>query len=144
MIGPGQVQRLRAGSGVVHSEVADGAEETRFLQAWVRPDEPGLEPDYLNEDVEIGDDWTCGRGDGRGATHRRAQVRRSTSPTSRRENGSCCRTRPGCTSSSRPVRRCSASASSTDGDAARLADEGGRSVTAETDSHLVVWSFGAP
>ena len=68
VIGPGQVQRLSAGSGVVHSEVADGPEETRFLQAWVRPDEPGLEPGYLATPTSRwATGWTCvADGDGAG------------------------------------------------------------------------------
>ena len=53
------------------SEVAeatgDSAGETRFLQAWVRPDEPDLVPDYLSSDVTLGEGWTCvADGDGRG------------------------------------------------------------------------------
>jgi quercetin 2,3-dioxygenase len=43
----GDVQRLSAGSGVVHAEVSASDEPTRFVQAWVRPDEPGLEPSYV-------------------------------------------------------------------------------------------------
>jgi quercetin 2,3-dioxygenase len=49
VVGPGQVQRLSAGSGVQHSERNDapGADEpTRFVQMWVLPDEPGLRPSY--------------------------------------------------------------------------------------------------
>ena len=42
---PGVVQRLGAGSGVLHSEHAAG-ERTRFVQMWLRPDEPGVEPSF--------------------------------------------------------------------------------------------------
>ena len=59
VIGPGEVQRLSAGSGVVHSETADGDAETRFLQAWVRPDAAGLQPDYRAGEVRLGAGWTC-------------------------------------------------------------------------------------
>lgn len=45
VLGPGEVQRLRAGDGVVHAEVSDGP-PTRFLQTWVRPAEPGGAPTY--------------------------------------------------------------------------------------------------
>ena len=95
------MQRLSAGSGVVHSEVADGAEETRFLQAWVRPDEPGLEPSYLTAGVTLGEGWTTvAGGDGAGVVPVAAagtalqaadlsSGQRPTSPT-----------RPRCTSSS--------------------------------------------
>ena len=44
---PGTVQVVSAGSGIVHSETADAdAGPTRFVQVWLRPDEPGLEPRY--------------------------------------------------------------------------------------------------
>ena len=49
VVGPGQVQRLSAGSGVRHSERNDApgaAEPTRFVQMWVLPDEPGMRPSY--------------------------------------------------------------------------------------------------
>jgi len=37
---PGQGAVLRTGSGVTHAEVAAGA-QTRFVQVWLTPDEPG-------------------------------------------------------------------------------------------------------
>jgi quercetin 2,3-dioxygenase len=39
----GELAVTRAGSGITHSERADGI-ATRFVQAWLRPDEPGGEP----------------------------------------------------------------------------------------------------
>lgn len=42
-LGPGCAQRLRAGSGALHAERA-GAVPTRFVQAWLLPDERGLPP----------------------------------------------------------------------------------------------------
>jgi redox-sensitive bicupin YhaK (pirin superfamily) len=65
---PGDVQLLSAGTGVVHSEVADDAADgpTRFLQAWLRPDEPGLVPSYAGTRAELGPSWSClasGEGD---------------------------------------------------------------------------------
>jgi redox-sensitive bicupin YhaK (pirin superfamily) len=56
---PGEVQVLSAGSGVVHSEVSDAAEETRFVQAWVRPDESGLVPSYAVGRIELDDSLRC-------------------------------------------------------------------------------------
>ena len=44
-VGPGQVAVLRAGSGVEHSEVS-AAPQTRFVQVWLTPAEPGGEPSY--------------------------------------------------------------------------------------------------
>ena len=143
VIGPGQVQRLSAGSGVVHAEVTDGDVETRFLQAWVRPDEPGLEPDYLSAETSIGDGWTCvADGDGRGVVPLAARGAalhvtdlpaggRLALPEAPRLHVFVARGR-----AMLGERLLEA------GDAARLADEAGRQVAAESDSHLVVWSFG--
>ncbi|MCO1659527.1 pirin family protein [Pseudonocardia humida] len=60
VIGPGLAQRLSAGSGVLHSEHADGPRHdpgsgppraTRFVQMWVLPDTTGGTPDYEQRDV---------------------------------------------------------------------------------------------
>ena len=140
VIGPGQVQRLSAGSGVVHAEVADGADQTRFLQAWVRPDEPGLEPDYLAADVPVGPGWRTVAGvDGvvsvqtAGAALHVADLAggaRLGLPDAARLHVFVARGRV--LLGERLL---------TEGDAARLVDEPGRPVSAEADSHLVVWSF---
>ncbi len=54
VVHPGLVQRMSAGSGVVHSERNDapGTEvPTRFVQMWLRPDEPGLDPTYAQQEA---------------------------------------------------------------------------------------------
>ena len=44
---PGEIQLMRAGSGVQHSEFnPSSTEEARFLQIWITPSERGLEPAY--------------------------------------------------------------------------------------------------
>ena len=47
MIVPGDVQRMSAGSGVLHSERNPSASEpVHFLQIWIRPASAGGAPDY--------------------------------------------------------------------------------------------------
>jgi quercetin 2,3-dioxygenase len=65
---PGLVQRMSAGSGIVHAERNDAyridptrpAEPVHFIQMWIRPDEPGALPSYQQEELALGDlvtDW---------------------------------------------------------------------------------------
>ncbi|EXG80085.1 pirin family protein [Cryptosporangium arvum] len=59
VIYPGLAQRMSAGSGIRHSEKNDSARPVRFVQAWVLPDTPGIEPGY--EQRDIGDELQHGR-----------------------------------------------------------------------------------
>jgi redox-sensitive bicupin YhaK (pirin superfamily) len=64
---PGRVQRLSAGSGVMHAELNDDASPLRFVQMWVQPATYGATPSYAQADVELGPRWVplaTGRGDG--------------------------------------------------------------------------------
>jgi redox-sensitive bicupin YhaK (pirin superfamily) len=45
VIRPGEIQRMTAGSGVVHSEYnSSDTEEVNFLQLWFMPEQRGLRP----------------------------------------------------------------------------------------------------
>jgi redox-sensitive bicupin YhaK (pirin superfamily) len=145
VVGPGQVQRLSAGAGVVHSEVADGREKTRFLQAWVRPDESGLVPGYVSARVALVDGWTCvADGDGQGAvpiSARGASLnvaelgprQRLLLPEASLLHVFVARGRVQL-----------GERTLAPGDVARMLDEGGREVVAEEDAQLVAWAFTSP
>jgi redox-sensitive bicupin YhaK (pirin superfamily) len=46
-VAAGEVQRMTAGSGILHSEFNRSADcELHFLQIWIEPDRPGLVPGY--------------------------------------------------------------------------------------------------
>src|SRR6202034_3018292 len=53
VIYPGLAQRMSAGSGITHSEKnASDNEPVHFVQMWVSPDEPGIEPSYQQQAIE--------------------------------------------------------------------------------------------
>ena len=150
----GEVQRLSAGSGVVHAETAETAEggaTTRFVQAWVRPDESGLVPSYVREPVVLGGPgtgWTCvADGDGGGAVPIAARgtslhvadladgVRLELPDRPRLHALVVAAPGEGVMLGERRL---------VDGDVARLLDEGGRTVTGVGRAQLVVWSFDRP
>ncbi|MEK3724990.1 pirin family protein [Paenibacillus sp. FSL H8-0034] len=49
----GEVQRMSAGTGIIHSEVNPGVEDVHILQIWFTPNVNGLEPSYETSSYDI-------------------------------------------------------------------------------------------
>ena len=55
---PGDVQRMTAGTGIVHSEINGGSSPCRLLQIWIEPQQSNLPPSYEQRSCPPGSDWT--------------------------------------------------------------------------------------
>ncbi len=141
VVGPGEVQRLSAGTGVVHAEMSDSGGPTRFVQTWLRPSEPGGSPSYARAADGPGEGLVpLVGGDAAVDVGADARLFSGTLPAG---------TAIGLPDSSR------LHVFVTDGllridhtmlrpaDAARLSDEGGRTVVAQDDCELLVWATGS-
>ena len=148
-VGQGQVQVLSAGSGVVHSEIAEpGSGPTRFVQTWVRPDEAGAEPAYAT--ALVGDALADGGLVPVASGHDAAAAARigtaaATLHAARLDAGESV-TLPGdplqhvfvATGS---LARSSLAEPLSAGDAFRITDRPGLTLTAASPTELLVWSF---
>jgi redox-sensitive bicupin YhaK (pirin superfamily) len=54
----GEVQRMSAGTGIVHSEINGGERSCRLLQIWIQPDAPGHSPAYDQRPFPQVPGWT--------------------------------------------------------------------------------------
>lgn len=52
LVYPGLAQRMSAGTGILHSERNEHDDPVHFVQMWVVPDEPGIEPGYAQREVD--------------------------------------------------------------------------------------------
>ena len=77
----GEVQRMSAGTGVVHSEMNLGQSPCRLLQIWIEPSSTGIPPAYEQKPFPLPGGWTPlldpDRADGAMAIHRRVQLWRA-------------------------------------------------------------------
>lgn len=141
LLGPGQVQRLSAGSGVVHSERAEDG-PARFLQSWVRPDQTDLAPSYVSAEVALGPEWaTVAGADGTGAVVSIASSGATLYAADLPAGETLALPEA-------PLLQLFVASGTAllglhalgDDDAARLTDEPGHEVTAATDAQLLVWA----
>lgn len=136
---PGRVQRMSAGSGVVHSEVCEAGEQTRFIQAWVRPDIPGTVPSYAEASGLGTDALVCLVGPAAvpiGTTGASFHLGRLAAGTSL-ELPDAERLHVFVTSGQVSI----GEALLDPDDAALLVDEGGRSIRSAAGAQVLVWAF---
>jgi quercetin 2,3-dioxygenase len=144
---PGTVAVQRAGTGVVHSEVAaTDAGPTRFVQAWLTPDDDGGDPSYAVTEVDPGAGGLVPVASGHDP---RAAVRLATASATfavaRLEAGESV------TLPDEPLQhvyvargallRSSLAEPLGDGDSFRITDRPGLRVSAAVPSELLVWTF---
>ena len=55
----GEVQRMSAGTGIVHSEINGSADPCRLLQIWIQPSRQGLAPSYDQRPYPQTPGWTA-------------------------------------------------------------------------------------
>lgn len=55
----GEVQRMSAGTGLVHSEQNVSDSSCRFLQIWIVPETKGSAPSYEQKLFDYSSGWTC-------------------------------------------------------------------------------------
>ena len=59
VIRAGDVQRMTAGTGIVHSEINGGTTPCRLLQIWIEPEQDNLAPRYEQCSCPAGSAWTA-------------------------------------------------------------------------------------
>ncbi|MCW2755249.1 MAG: hypothetical protein JWQ32_2660 [Marmoricola sp.] len=133
----GDVQRISAGDGIVHAERTEPGIRTRFVQTWLRPDEPGGVPSYAIERAGTGLVELTAAGLGLGVANARLLVGRA---------GTGDLVLPGAPLLHVFVVEGQAALDGRllgTGDAARIVDEGGLTLSVTTPATVAVWAFGS-
>lgn len=134
-VSPGEVAVLRTGGGVEHSEVA-AAPQTRFVQVWLAPETPDVEPSYdvVTASLVPGELSVVAR-PLPGATFSVAHLETGQTlalPSATLTHAYVARGALLRSSLAEPLQ---------DGDAFRFTDEPSHEVTAAVPTELLVWSF---
>lgn len=151
----GRIQALTAGSGIVHAERNDAfsfdpsqaIEPARFVQMWIRPDESGVVPAYRSSEVDLGEldrDWLPVASGGSPDAAVTIGSRESTLWVTTLGAGRTRRLPTAARAHVQLVRGqvdIEAVGHLDHGDAARLAGETARTVTAVSDAELLVWTL---
>jgi redox-sensitive bicupin YhaK (pirin superfamily) len=135
VVRPGEVQVLSAGSGVTHSEIAGPTGPTRFVQVWLTPDEAGTPPTYAVTPVSLAPN----------ALTEAARIGDAVFSVARLDAGATL-TLPDAPLlhvyvAGGALTRSSLAEPLADGDAFRITDETGLTVTAAVPTELLVWAF---
>ena len=137
VVRPGEVQVLRAGSGVTHAEIGGPEGQVRFVQAWLRPEESGTPPAYSVTAVELAP----------GELTEVAALGRSRLLVARLDAGDTVRLPDDPLQhafvAGGALTRSSLAEPLSDGDAFRITDVPGLEVTAAVPTELMVWAFGS-
>jgi quercetin 2,3-dioxygenase len=142
---PGSVQVLSAGSGVTHTEIAGPDGPVRFVQAWLTPDQPALDPSYAVVPVELPPGELVVVTSGNRPAPARLGVVSATLRVARLGAGDTVtlpddRLQHAFVAGGALVRS-SLAEPLADGDAFRITDQPGLEVTAAVPTELLVWTF---
>jgi len=146
LVAPGTVQVLSAGSGVTHAEIATAdAGPTRFVQAWLTPDQAGGDPSYVVRDVAPAPGALVPVASGHRPAPVRLGVASATLWVARLPAGGTV-TLPDerlqhVYVAGGALARSSLAEPLSDGDAFRIADQPGLVLTAAVPTELLVWTF---
>ncbi|NLE78273.1 MAG: pirin family protein [Rhodococcus sp.] len=159
VIYPGLAQRMSAGKGIMHSEKNDSwrvrdddqtHEPVRFVQMWVVPDEPGLTPGY--EQLEVDHELLAGGlvpiASGMNAYKDHAAIRINNKNAAMH----VARVQPGHTVTvpeapylhvfvTQGVAEMEGVGELYEGDAVRLSNSGGQTLTSHDGAELIIWEM---